>query len=99
MSAVRNLPDGGVAFLPYDFSDQYAGVAFLQAHRRADRSAPRLGAARGVVHFPFRRRPHLSSLRGFIVDGPAVQANIDELRDALHQSMIDLLASQADNGP
>jgi hypothetical protein len=90
LSAVRDLPDAGVVCLPYDFSDQY--TAWLSCKR----SGVQIDLCRGWAPVegwsisPSDVGAHLSSLGGFITDGPTIQMTIDELADAIRRSMLDL---------
>ncbi len=89
-SAVRNLQDGAVVFLPYDFSDEYTG--WLSCTRRGAVIDVSRGWAlvEGWSISPSDVGSHLSSLRDFRLDGPTLQGTVDELAQAIQRSILEL---------
>ncbi len=90
IAAIQNLPDAGVAFLPYDFSDQY--TAWLSCKRTGGQVEVCRGWApvEGWSLSPSDVGSRLSDLRGFTPDGPTVRTTIEALADAIRRSMADL---------
>jgi hypothetical protein len=87
LTAAANLPDGGTAFLPYDFSDQYTG--WLRCQRRENEMLVSKGYAPVEGHslFPSVVGEYLSSLPGFCVDGPTVMSGREGLLQAIRASL------------
>jgi hypothetical protein len=85
--AVERLPDGGTAYLPYDFSDQYTG--WLSCHRSGDEAVVSRGWANveGWSFFPSAAGDLFHSPRGFRVDGPTVQGSVSELVEAVRGAL------------
>jgi hypothetical protein len=86
LAAVERLPDGGTAFLPYDFSDQYTG--WLVCQRSGDEVAVSRGWAtvEGWSFSPSAAGDLLERPRGFRVDGPTVRGSVSELAEAIRRS-------------
>lgn len=87
LTAVERLPDGGTAYLPYDFSDQYTG--WLACHRSGDEVSVSRGWAdvEGWSFFPSAAGDLLERPRGFRVDGPTVRGSALELVEAVRGSL------------
>lgn len=85
-TAIERLPDGGTAYLPYDFSDQYTG--WLSCERSGDLMAVSRGWAEmeGWSFFPSAADNLLDRPRGFRVDGPTVRTSVSELVEAIRGS-------------
>ncbi len=86
LAAVEQLPDGGSAYLPYDFSDQYTG--WLVCQRSGDEVAVSRGWAdvEGWAFFPSVAGDLLKRPRGFRLDGPTVRGSVLELAEAVRGS-------------
>jgi len=87
LSAVEGLPDGGTAYLPYDFSDQYTG--WLRCVRSGDAVTVSRGWAdepEGWALSPSSVGEHMSDLAGFRADGPTCKVPASELLDAIRAS-------------
>jgi hypothetical protein len=88
LTAATDLPDGGTAFLPYDFSDQY--TAWLCCQRNGNEIAVSLGwdeAVEGWSIFPSAIGEYLTQLPSFKVDGPAIPSSKDDLLQAIRDSL------------
>ena len=85
--AATNLPDGGEAFLPYDFSDQYTG--WLSCQRRGNEIDVSKGYAliEGWRLFPSVVGEYLSCLPGFCVNGPTIRLSREGLLQAIRDSL------------
>ena len=88
LMAVEQLPDGGTAYFPYDFSDQY--TAWLACERFGDEVSVSRGWAsvEGWSFFPSMAGHLFTRPHGFHVDGPNVRARVSELIEAIHQSIM-----------
>jgi hypothetical protein len=87
LTAVAGVQDGGMVYLPYDFSDQYTG--WLRCERSADVVTVSLGWAEveGYSFFPSDVGEYLAYLPGFRPSGPSVQAKVMELIQAVRNSI------------
>ncbi len=88
LAAMEQLPDGGTAFLPYDFSDQYTG--WLACCRIGDEVEVSRGWAtvEGTSFFPSAAGDLFERPRGFRVDGPTIRTRMSELLEALRESIV-----------
>jgi hypothetical protein len=87
LAAVERLPDGGTAYLPYDFSDQC--TCWLACHRSGDEVTVTRGWAdvAGWSFFPSAAGDLFARPCGFHVDGPTVRASALELVEAVRESL------------
>jgi hypothetical protein len=87
LAAVEQLPDGGTAYLPYDFSDQYTG--WLACGRSSGGVVLSRGWAdiEGWSFFPSAAGDLFVRPRGFRVDGPSVRCSLPELVEAICMSL------------
>lgn len=87
LAAAEGLPEGGTAYLPYDFSDQYTG--WLRCQRSAGEVTVAIGWAEveGWSFFSSAVPEYLSCLPGFRPDGPSVRVSIGELAQAIRDSI------------
>ncbi len=88
LAAVERLSDGGTAYLPYDFSDQYTG--WLACHRSGDEVTVSRGWAdvEGWSFFPSAAGNLFERPRGFRVDGPTVRGSVSELVEAVRALLV-----------
>lgn len=87
LTAVEALPDGGTAYLPYDFSDEY--TAWLACKRSGSTVAVSRGWANveGWSFFPSAAGDLFTCPREFQIDGPTVEGTVAELQDAIRGSL------------
>jgi hypothetical protein len=90
LTAASNLPEGGTAFLPFDFSDQSTG--WLCCQRSGNEMTVSRGWAlvQGHSLFPSAVGECLSDLSGFIADGTAIIASRDDLLQAISDSLAEV---------
>lgn len=85
--AIKNATDDSVAYLPYDFSDQY--TAWLQCKF----SGAEVDVCRGwseiegYSFYPSDVDKYLTELAGFRIDGDSIKMPVAELTDAINYSM------------
>ena len=99
LAAVERLPDGGTAYLPYDFSDQYTG--WLECQRSAGEVTVSRGFAEveGGSFFPSAAGDLSERPRGFQVTGPTVQFSLMGLVDDVHESLVQARQTRRKTGP
>jgi hypothetical protein len=87
LSTVMNLSDGGTAFLPYDFSDEYTG--WLCCQRNGDEMTVLRGWALVQGHgiFPSAIGKYLTHLPEFKADGPTAKSSKEVLLQAIRDSL------------
>jgi hypothetical protein len=85
--ALHGLSTDGVAFLPYDFSDQYTG--WLRCTRTQNGFAVTRGwsGVEGWSFSPSNVGDLLHKLEDFRADGPSAEAATQELSEAIDESM------------
>jgi hypothetical protein len=91
VSAVQSLPDAGVVFLPYDFSDECTG--WLSCRRSGTQIEVCRGWASvpGYSFSPCDIGPYLTGPSGFAPDaGTTSHTTIDALADAIRRSTLNL---------
>lgn len=88
LAVVEQLPDGGTAYLPYDFSDQYTG--WLACQRSGDEVVLSRGWAdvEGWSFFPSAAGDLFDRPRGFRPDGPRVRGSSAEVVEAIRGSSV-----------
>jgi hypothetical protein len=87
LAALGRLPDGGTAYLPYDFSDQYTG--WLACQRSGSEVAVSRGWAdvEGWSFFPSAAGDLSARPRGFRADGTTVRCGLPDLVEAVRGSL------------
>jgi hypothetical protein len=87
LAAVERIPDGGTAYLPYDFSDQ--GTGWLACHRTGEEVTVSRGWAvvEGWSFFPSAAGDLFDRPRGFHADGPTIRGSVSELSEAVRESL------------
>jgi hypothetical protein len=87
LRVLQSVPDGGIAYLPYDFSDQYTG--WLRCQRSGGLADICRGWApvEGWSFFPSAVGEYLAALPSFRPDGPTVRVPIEELVQAVQESV------------
>ena len=87
LTAVENIRDGGIIYLPYDFSDEYTG--WLQGRRSDNLLELSLGwaAIGGWSFYPSAVGEYLTQLSDFHPDGPSIQVTVAELVQAIQESI------------
>jgi len=87
LEAVREIRPGEVAFLPYDFSDQYTG--WLRCTRTAGGFLIARGwsSVEGWSFAPSSIDAHVRKLDDFRVDGPSVEMSAQDLQEAVIESI------------
>jgi hypothetical protein len=87
LTTVANLPEGGTAFLPYDFSDQ--GTGWLRCERAGNEIVMSQGWSKVPGHsvFPSTVGDYLSNLPDFHVDGPTTKSSREDLQQAIRASL------------
>jgi len=87
LTTVENVEDDGTVYLPYDFSDQYTG--WLCCFRSGNTASVCRGWAtvEGWSISPSAVGQYMTLLPGFRPDGPTVQVPIEELIEAIHNSI------------
>ena len=88
--ALKQLQDGGTAFLPYDFSDQCTG--WLQCQRSGDSVTISRGWAtvEGWSFCPSDIGEFINHVPGFQIDGPTESTGLDELNQAINRSLAEV---------
>ena len=88
LKAVEQIPDGGIVYLPYDFSDQYIG--WLQCKRFGDQIDILRGWSRvgGWSVPPSSVGEYMNEVSGFMPTDPVVQVPWADLIDAI-EGLID----------
>ncbi len=87
LSAVEDVRDGGTAYLPYDFSDQYTGWLRCQVSGAMVDVCRGWAEVEGWSFCPSAVGEYLTHLPGFRPDGPAVRVPLGELIEAIRGSM------------
>jgi hypothetical protein len=84
LSVVEGLHDGGIGFLPYDFSDQY--TVWVRCIRHGDTVEVCRGwaAVEGWSVSPSELGSYMSDLPGFRCDGDIHQVDYDEVKYAVN---------------
>jgi hypothetical protein len=87
LAVAEQLSDGGAAYLPYDFSDQYTG--WLACRRAGGEVEVSRGWAEveGWSFFPSDAGDLSERPRGFRVDGPTARCMSSELTEAIQASL------------
>jgi len=87
LEVLNELRVDEIAFLPYDFSDQYTG--WLRCTRRQDGFLVARGWSNveGWSFAPSRVGGLLRNLDGFRTDGPSVELPTEELLESIRKSM------------
>jgi hypothetical protein len=87
LTAASNLPDGGTAFLPFDFSDQSTGWLCCQRNGNEMTVSRGWALVEGHSLSPSAVGDYLSNLPDFKVDGPAMSVSRDDLLQAIRGSL------------
>jgi hypothetical protein len=83
LEAAENLRDGGVIYLPYDFSDEWIGC--LRCSRSGDNVTVSHGRSsmNGFSVIPSAVGQYMTDMIGFRPDEPTVQGDIEELIESI----------------
>jgi hypothetical protein len=86
LETIQILKIDEVAFLPYDFSDQYTGWLQCARTQHGFRVTQGWSSVEGWSLSPSAVGAHLLQLEGFRADGPSLEVGASELTEAIRAS-------------